>query len=147
MSSFKGSATYSVDSKGRINIPAQLRKDIAPEADRTFVIIRGFEGSLRAYPLDEWKRIELEIRTLSSNNPQHRFYKRMLLELAAESKLDAQSRIMIPRDLLQVAGIENDVHIVGQLEYIELWNPDSYNKYIQAQDTSFEAVAQTILPE
>lgn len=147
MSAFKGSARYSVDSKGRISIPASLRKDLSPEANESFVVIRGFEGSLRAYPLDEWKRIEEQIRKLSSNNPQHRLYKRMLLELAYESKLDAQFRIMIPRDLLQVAGIDNEVHIIGQMEYIEIWNPKNYAEYVKTQDTPFEAVAQTILPE
>jgi len=41
MSSFKGSYAYSVDAKGRINIPARLRKYVSPEANDTFVVTRG----------------------------------------------------------------------------------------------------------
>jgi MraZ protein len=147
MSSFKGSTTYAVDDKGRINIPAKFRKDLSAKARNTFVAIRGFEKCLRLYPLDEWNRIEPEIRKLSSNDAQNRFYKRMMLDVAAEAKLDAQSRFMIPKELLEYTGIESDVLIIGQIEYIEVWNPQIYRDYIKAQHTSFEAVAQNILPK
>jgi len=147
VSSFKGSMTYAVDEKGRINIPAKFRKDLSPKARKTFVAIRGFEKCLRLYPLDEWNRIEPEIRRLSSNDAQNRFYKRMMLDLLAEAKLDAQSRFMIPKDLLEHAGIKNDVLIIGQIEYLEVWNPNIYRDYITAQNTTFEAVAQNIIPK
>jgi MraZ protein len=145
VSSFKGSYGYSVDSKGRINIPARLRKYVSTEANDTFVVTRGYDQCLYLYPLDEWTRLELEIRQLSSTNPKHRFFKRRLLEWATESQLDGQFRIMIPRDLLQFAGIENDVLIIGVLEHIEVWNPRIYEAYLKTQDESYETVAQTVL--
>jgi MraZ protein len=52
---------------------------------------------------------------------------------------------MIPRDLLQFAGIENDVLIIGVLEHIEVWNPRIYEAYLKTQDESYETVAQTVL--
>jgi MraZ protein len=145
VSSFKGSYGYSVDSKGRINIPARLRKYVSTDANDTFVITRGYDQCLYVYPLDEWTRLELEIRQLSSTNPKHRFFKRRLLEWATESQLDGQFRIMIPRDLLQFAGIENDVLIIGVLDHIEVWNPRIYEAYLKTQDESYETVAQTVL--
>ena len=81
MSSFKGSHDYSVDSKGRINIPARLRKYVSPEANDTFIVTRGYEKCLFVYPLDEWNKLEQSIRDLSPTNPQHRFFMRTLLEL------------------------------------------------------------------
>ncbi|HLX12368.1 MAG TPA: MraZ N-terminal domain-containing protein, partial [Bacteroidota bacterium] len=54
LSSFKGSYTYSVDSKGRINIPAKLRKYVSPDANDTFIVTRGFEKCLFVFPADEW---------------------------------------------------------------------------------------------
>src|SRR5512142_2791352 len=108
MSSFKGSYEYSVDSKGRINIPARLRKNLSPEANDTFVVTRGYAKCLFVYPLDEGNKLEQSIRQLSSTNPKHRFFMRTLLERATETQLDGQSRITIPKDLLQFAGIDND---------------------------------------
>jgi MraZ protein len=145
VSSFKGSYGYSVDNKGRINIPSKLRKYISPEANDTFVVTRGYEKCLFLYPQDEWNRLEESIRSLSPTNPKHRFFMRTLLELAAECQLDAQSRITISKELLQFAGIENEVQILGVLEHIEVWNPALYREYQQRQGESYEEVAQTVL--
>ena len=145
MSSFKGSYDYSIDNKGRVNIPAKLRKYVSPEANDTFVITRGFEQCVFVYPLDEWTSLEQTIRQLSSTNPKHRYYMRMLLEKATESQLDGQFRISIPKDLLDFARIENEVLIIGVLEHIEIWNPKVYEEYQKAQAESYESVAQSVL--
>lgn len=145
MSSFKGSYSYSVDSKGRINIPAKLRKYVSPEANDTFVVTRGFEKCLFLYPLDEWNTLEESIRGLSPSNSQHRFITRTLLQYATETQLDGQSRITIPKELLQFAGIEDQVLIVGVLERIEVWNPKEYETYMSLQTDSYENVAQSVL--
>jgi MraZ protein len=145
MSSFKGSYEYSVDNKGRVNIPARLRKYVSPEANDTFVITRGYEKCLFVYPLDEWNKLEQSIRDLTPTNPKHRYFMRTLLEQATESQLDGQSRISIPRDLLRLAGIENDVLILGVLERLELWSPEIYKEYQKSQEESYESVAQSVL--
>ncbi|HUI10892.1 MAG TPA: division/cell wall cluster transcriptional repressor MraZ [Bacteroidota bacterium] len=147
MSSFKGSYTYSVDGKGRINIPARLKKYVSPEANNTFTITRGFESCLFVYPQDEWLKVENSIRTLSSMNPRHRYFTRLLLENAIESKLDAQSRITIPRELLAMAGITREVRIIGVLERIEIWNPATYREYQEKQGDSYESIAETVLKQ
>lgn len=145
MSSFKGSYDYSVDSKGRINIPARLRKYVSPEANDTFVITRGFEQCLFVYPQDEWNRLEQSIRELSASNPKDRFFTRTLLQYATESQLDGQARVTVPRELLQFAGIETEVLIIGVLERIELWNPKVWQKYLESQADTYENVAQSVL--
>jgi MraZ protein len=145
MSSFKGSYSYSVDNKGRINIPARLRKYVSPEANDTFVVTRGYEQCLFVYPLDEWNKLEQSIRGLSPSDPKHRFFTRTLLQRALESQLDGQSRITIPKELLQFASIENEVLILGVLERIEVWNPKVYDSYLKTQAESYESVAQTVL--
>jgi MraZ protein len=145
MSSFKGSYTYSIDSKGRMNIPARLRKYVSPDANDTFVITRGYEQCLFVYPLDEWSKLEESIRQLSPTNPQHRYFTRTLLENAIESQLDGQFRITIPRELIHLAAIENDVLILGVLERIEIWNPNTYREYQKKQPESYENIAQTVL--
>jgi MraZ protein len=145
MSSFKGSYEYSVDSKGRINIPAKLRKYVSPEANDTFVVTRGFERCLFVFPLDEWNILEQSIRRLSSSDPRERFFTRLLLQYATESQLDGQSRIILPRELLQFAGIQDQALILGVLERIEVWNPKTYEEYLKSQSESYESVAQNVL--
>ncbi|MER3523355.1 MAG: division/cell wall cluster transcriptional repressor MraZ [Ignavibacteria bacterium] len=145
MPGLKGSYTYSVDSKGRVNIPAKMRKAVSPEANDTFTITRGFEKCLFVYPQDEWAKLEQAIRALSPTNPQHRFFMRVLLQQAVESQLDAQARITIPKELLDFASIDGEVLILGVLDRIELWNPREYQAYLASQERSYEEVAQTVL--
>jgi len=144
MSSFKGSYEYSVDAKGRVNIPAKLRKYVSPEANETFVITRGYERCLYLYPLDEWGTLEQSIRQLSSSNAQHRLFTRTLLQYATECQLDAQSRISVPKELLQFAGLEDQVLILGVLEHIEIWNPKTHEEYLSSQTESYESIAQKV---
>ncbi len=144
MSAFKGRFTYSVDNKGRINIPAKLRKSVSPDANDTFTITRGFEQCLFIYPQDEWNKLETSIRELSPSNSQHRFFIRALLQWATESQLDGQARIIIPQELLKFAGIENEVVIIGVLERIEVWNPTLFNEYMNNQATSYDKVAESV---
>lgn len=145
MSAFKGSYEYSIDSKGRINIPAKLRKYVAPEANDTFTVTRGFEKCVYIYPQDEWVKMENAIRGLSPTDAEHRFFMRVLLQHATDFQLDAQARITIPKELLLHAAIDGEVLILGMLEHIEVWNPKEYKKYLAAADKSYEEVAQTVL--
>jgi len=146
MSSFKGSDIYSVDNKGRVNIPSKMRRNLSPDAKDTFVITRGIEKCLFVYPLDEWNRLENNLRqNLNTYEEKPRYFLRMLLRWATESQLDGQARIMIPKNLLEFAQIENQVLIIGALERIELWNPQIFDEYINAQPESYETIAETVM--
>ncbi len=144
MSSFKGSFNYTVDSKGRINIPAKMRKNLSPEANNSFVITRGFEPCIFVYPNDEWMKREAEIGKLMQTDPQHRFFTRMLLQYATDAELDGQSRIVLPKELISYAKIENEVFILGAFDRIEVWNPEEYKKYLGAQQEDYLTVASKV---
>lgn len=144
MSAFIGSYSYTVDAKGRINIPSRMKKNISPNANEMFIVTRGYEECLFLYPYDEWQKVEDSIRNLISADPQHRFIARTLLEWATESTLDKQSRIVIPKELLQFAKIQNEVKIIGVLDRIEVWDPKLYEEYKQKQKQSYEDVAAQV---
>ena len=145
MSSFKGSYIYAVDEKGRVNLPAKLRKYVSPESNETFIITRGFEKCLFVYPLDEWNKLEAKLRNLSSYDPEHRMFIRTLLELAIECPLDAQSRLSIPQELRDHASIGDEVHILGMLDKIELWEPKVYEEYKKSLRESYESIAAKVM--
>jgi len=145
MSSFKGSYTHSVDEKGRLNLPAKLRKYVSPDNNDTYVVTRGFEQCLFVYPLDEWAKVEARLRELSNYNPEHRMFLRNLLEMANEVQLDSQARLMVPSDLREYARIRGDVRIIGTLDKIELWDPSVYEKYRSGQTETYEEIAQKVM--
>ncbi len=144
MSSFKGSFSYSVDNKGRVALPAKLRKNLAGSAKGNFVITRGFERCLYLYPQDEWNKLETYVRSLSFLDAQHRFYTRTLFEKATDAPFDNQSRITIPHELLKFADIENEVLILGVLDRIEIWSPKIYDDYQKNHPDTYETVAEQV---
>ncbi len=145
MSSFKGSYIYAVDEKGRVSIPARMRKYLSPEANETFVITRGTETCLFLFPLDEWEKLEKRLKELNTFNPQHRLLVRILLMWAVEVTLDNQSRIMIPKNLLEFAKINKEALIIGALDRIEIWNPEVFQEYVNSQPESYESIAEKVL--
>lgn len=143
MSHFIGSHIFTVSKKGRFNIPASLRLGLGVSADSTFVVSRGPEGCLDAYPLDEWTRRVKVLRSIPSKR-LGRYYKRLILGRAIQCKMDGHNRILIPPDLLRSVGIENRVLIIGQLDHLELWDPQAHESYMQQQDIPLEDVLEEI---
>ena len=144
MSSFKGRFSYSIDNKGRVALPAKLRKNLSGSALGNSVITRGFERCLYVYPQDEWNKLEMYVRGLSFLDAQHRFYARTLFERATDSPIDSQSRLTLPQELIKFAGIENEVLILGVLDRIEIWSPVVFDDYQKNQPDTYETVAEQV---
>lgn len=145
MGRFKGIETYSLDSKDRVIIPAKMRKNLSPEAEETFILTRGFEKCIYAYPLDEWKKEEERLAKLDKNVAENRFVLRMMLRYSEEAKLDSHQRIKLPKELMKLAGIKNKATIAGVLNHLEFWDPEEYEKYFEGFEEDYESVAQRVM--
>ncbi len=142
---FRGQFTYSIDSKGRIAIPAKLRKHVAADANDTFVMTRGLSNCIDLYPLDEWQRIEEKLLQLNSFQPDDSRFIRMFVQYATEDTMDGQSRILIPSLLIEYAKIEKEVLILGALKKIEVWNPKIYDEYLNQSSQTYEEIAAKVM--
>jgi len=142
---FRGQFTYSMDPKGRIAIPAKLRKHISVEANETFVMTRGLSNCIDLYPLDEWVKIEQALLNLNSFQPDDARFIRMFVQFASEDVMDVQSRIMIPPALISYAAIEKEVLILGALKKIEVWNPKVYDDYLSQSPQTYEQIAAKVM--
>lgn len=142
---FKGQFTYSVDSKGRISIPAKLRKHVSPEANDTFIMTKGTDACIDVYPLDQWNQFEQKLLVLNQFKPNDARFIRMILQNASEDTLDSQSRILIPQPLLEYAKIEKEVLILGALKKIEIWSPKVYEEYINQSPETYEQIAAEVM--
>lgn len=129
MSRFLGEYNYSIDEKGRINIPAKFRKALSPDADETFAVCRAPNNCLRAYPQDTWDRYEDELAS-RPQTPETLRHIRLLRSTLKNSKLDSQGRIMLTQKQIEIAGIAKDVTLVGHYGYIEIWDTKRYTDYI-----------------
>lgn len=145
MAFFKGQEFYSIDSKGRVNIPAKMRKALSPEANDTFVLTRGVDKCIAAYPYDEWRKYEEKFEKLNQYDEKNRYFLRVLLMWSEEVKIDAQQRISIPKNLTEFAGIEGKAAIIGMIDHIEIWNPQAFEEYMSSRSESYEEVAEKVM--
>ena len=146
---FTGEYSYSLDTKGRVNIPAKFRGVLSAENEQSFVITRGMDPCVWVYPIIVWQSIEDELRKLSSLSQVNRSFVRSTVRYASSVQYDKQGRIAISPNLIEYAQLEKEVLILGMVNKIEIWNPkllDSVDKNSQEIDSSqFDELANQII--
>ena len=143
---FLGSFNYSIDAKGRISIPAKLRKFVSPAANDTFVLTRGSLQCINIYPMDYWNElVASKLDKLNSFDPEDTKFMRLFLQEAAEDQFDTQSRLLVSKKLTDYAEIEKDVIILGMNKYIEVWNPKLYEEYLKEIEEPYETIAKEVM--
>ena len=143
---FIGSFKYSIDSKGRISIPAKLRKFVDPKSNDAFVMTRGTTKCIDVYPMNFWEElVQSKLNKLNSFEPKEAMFLRMFLQQAAEDKLDSQSRLLIPKNLIDYAEVSKEVLIIGAIKKIEIWNPQNYDEYLKTSELSYEEIAKQVM--
>lgn len=128
MSRFRGRYDFSIDQKGRINIPSKFRKLLSPEADETFVICRAPDGCLWAYPKDEWEKYEDSLIAMPTSREANKFQREMQNTLS-DSVLDKQGRVTLTPLQVRIAGINKEVSIIGRGRYLEIWDTKRFEEY------------------
>ena len=146
---FIGEYAYSLDSKGRVNIPAKFRQSLSADSQNTFVITRGLDPCIWVYPLEQWKEIENNLRNLSSVKNIHRTFVRDTARYASPSTYDKQGRITLTPSLTEYAGLEKDVLIIGMINKIEIWNPNTLKivdqKNLEIEPDAYDDLADKII--
>ncbi|RXS43137.1 transcriptional regulator MraZ [Idiomarina sp. 29L] len=144
---FRGATTLSLDSKGRLAIPAKYRQSLSLDCEGKMVCTIDIkQPCLLLYPLPEWQIIEKKLTRLSSMNPAERRLQRLLLGHADDCEMDKNGRLLISAPLRQHAGLEKKLMLVGQLNKFELWDEGAWHDQV-AQDMDVEREGDFTLNE
>lgn len=144
MTGFNGEETHSIDDKGRVMIPAKMRKRLDTDA-AVFNITRGLDKCVYAYPIEEWRKVEEVLRNLNPFDKRSRFLRRTFRRWSVEVSLDKQQRLTLPKKLLEFAEISDKTKIIGEDDHLEFWSPENYEQYEDSFEESFEDVAEEVL--
>lgn len=145
MPSFSGKYYYTVDPKGRIIIPAPFREIITSNySTKLFITNAPFEQCLYIYPLEEWNKLQEQIRAKPRSDDAIRFFMRRVIASAVEVEIDKQGRILIPVALREDANINSDVVIAGQVEKIELWDREEWNTLLDVAKIDRKSIEQKL---
>jgi MraZ protein len=132
-----GEYQHSLDEKARLIIPAKFREDLG----ENFVITRGLDNCLFAYPLSQWKVIEEKVKELPTSQAETRAFVRMFFSGAVEVELDKQGRIVIPQSLREHARIDRDTYVIGVSTKVEIWAKEIWDNYANQAEQSYEEIA------
>ena len=146
---FIGEYSYSLDSKGRINMPARFRQALSKNNKNTFVSTRGMDSCIWVYPLAQWFEIEKSLRSLSSLSRIHRTFVRNTARYAFPSTYDKQGRINLTPSLIRFASLKKDVLIIGMVNKMEIWDPEQLkeadNKIEKINPEEYDNLADRII--
>ena len=124
-----GTYSHSVDDKGRVVLPRKFREPFMSEA----VLSLGDHGALMLYSAEEWayRREELLNRLRTGDMAERDEVRRVLMHLE-DIRLDKAGRIALPGELQKLAGITDQVQILGGITHVELWDPEAYQRVLGA---------------
>lgn len=137
---FKGEFQHSLDEKGRLIIPAKFREGLGEK----FVITRGLDNCLFAYPTSQWEVLEEKIKELPTSQADTRAFVRMFFSGAVDADFDKQGRVVIPQQLREHARIDRDVYVIGVSTKVEVWAKETWEKYSDQAGQSYEGIAKIV---
>lgn len=127
---FLGEFSHSLDSKGRLTLPAKFRDQLA----LGLVVTRSpLDRCLLAIPQTKWEEIAAKISALPLADSRSALLRRAIFSAAEDFRPDKQGRILISQRLRDYAQIENDIVIAGVNTFLELWNPKLWDEKVLQQ--------------
>ena len=135
-----GEYEHTLDAKGRISMPAKLRKDMGD----TFILTKGLDGCLFAFSQEEWLNFETKLKGLPLSDKNARNFVRFFLAGATECEIDKQGRFLLVNTLREYAEITKEVIIIGVGTRLEIWNKDKWKKYNSNENISADTIAENM---
>ena len=135
-----GEYHHTIDDKGRLLIPSKFRTELGDK----FVITRGIENCLFAYPTDRWEQIVHKLESLPFTKKDARNFTRFFLSGATVAEFDKQGRINITSPLINYAGIKKDCVVIGTGDRLEIWSKDAWEDFFDSASSNMSDIAENL---
>ena len=145
MTQLLGEFDCKLDAKGRLMVPAALKKQLPNAENEGLIINRGFEKNLVIYPKTVWDAVVADLAKLNIYDQENRAFVRAFTRGATELSLDAAGRVLLPKSLVEYAGIGSDLVLACQLDRIEVWDKKSYEDIFDDVPANFADLAQKVM--
>ena len=141
-----GTYECTVDNKGRIMIPAQLKKQLDGFTKEPFILKRSvFQNCLELFPYSEWKLMMDKVKKLNRFVKKNNDFIRMFTAGVKLLDLDSNGRLLIPKELKSFAKITNQVVLSSSGNMVELWNTASYEATVNNPNVDFSKMAEEVM--
>lgn len=123
---FFGTSTHSIDSKGRIVLPARFREKLG----ESFYIAKGFFDCVQVLSHEEFENLRKNIKALPAQSALALQY--AIIATAVEVTPNSQGRIPIPQNLREFAQLSKEAVVLGLDKRVEIWDKDKFNEFNKA---------------
>ena len=141
---FLGEYEATLDAKCRFLFPTGFRRQIPEGETGSFFINRGFERCLTLYPMKNWEPIFEEISNKNDFDAKVREFRRYFLN-GITVDMDSAGRLLLPKNLVDFAGIKTDVVLHCRLHKIEVWAKEAYDQLWEEEDDQFPQLATEVM--
>ncbi len=139
---FRGRSKHTLDEKGRLVIPSRFKEVIKARGDGCLVLTNYYR-CLWAFARDDWRELEQKVMNLPLFDENVLTYRRYFISGAKECPIKG-GRITIPTELREVAGLQKEVMLVGELNFFEIWDSERWEKEFQRTEKSFPEVSKAL---
>jgi MraZ protein len=115
----------SLDSKGRLTLPARLKEAVKAH-EQGSLVLAFFDDSLQGYTTEYWRKLEAKVSRRSLFSRKARSFVIGFLANAHEVSVDKLGRVLIPPPLRSKGGLEREVVVLSYLGQIEIWDRDRF---------------------
>jgi MraZ protein len=129
----RGNSPAKIDDKGRLKIPNGFRSLIEDEHGRQLFVTSLHGDSVRVYPMPVWAEIERKLAQIPSTHPSRLKFLDRVNFFGQLSDIDSQGRVVIPARLREAAGMLGEVDVLGQVNYLEIWNHERFVARLQRE--------------
>ena len=141
-----GTYECKADVKGRVMVPAALKKQLTPAMTDGFVIKRAvFQSCLEMYPMNEWNDLMQKMGQLNRFNRKNNDFIRRFTAGVRTVELDTTGRLLIPKDLMSFAGINREIVISSAINIVEIWDKNKYEQAINDSANDFADLAEDVM--
>jgi MraZ protein len=123
---FRGNAPARIDDKGRLKIPTSFRALLESKYGRELFLTSLSGDYLRIYPMPVWLEIEQKLGEMPSTHPARLRFLDRVNYYGQAAELDAQGRVIVPFRLRESASMAGDVDVLGQFNYLDVWNHERF---------------------
>jgi MraZ protein len=135
-----------LDAKGRAGIPSALKKQLLTSMEQGFILKRSvFQNCLELYPMSEWQKTMTKVNRLNRFVKKHNDFIRMFTAGVKIIEVDGNSRINIPKDLMNFAKLKGEITLASTGGFIEIWDKQSYEAMINDPEIDFGALAEDVM--
>jgi len=141
---FRGRFEHTVDSKGRVSIPARFREVLQTQYGSEELVLTVYDSCVVAFPSAEWRKWEEKLRELPLLRQETKRFFRYFLSGAVDCSLDPQGRLLIPAHMRAQVGLKKEVVLVGMLKGFEIWDKEAWRQEMERCQQLFDRVSETI---